>query len=144
MKARYFADDGTEFDTAEAAREHDKSLADNALVGLKSEDIEDAVAGTNAIVAEGIKRAYARIQAARQERGEVKPRKKGEPAATNGQLGSPPPTAGPESRGAADFIAGKDHRVPEDLRGDKDAAERWTTGWSNARIAQRESGTEAA
>lgn len=116
MKAvqKYIADDGTEFDTAEAAREHDQQLSFTALVGLTADALEDAIAGRNPAVAEGIKRAYARLNAARMERGEVKRRAKASEMAagavhepgTNGDAGTVEPaataaTVGMESVGAA-------------------------------------------
>jgi hypothetical protein len=65
MKTRYEADDGTMFDTVEAAREHEKQTEFSILEGLTDDELESAISDPLGELATVIEKFARRVAKAR-------------------------------------------------------------------------------
>jgi hypothetical protein len=90
-KVRYFAEDGTEFPTLEAAEAHDQRHQFADLCGLTERDIDDMLAGKHPNLAELAEQLGNVLAKARRERGEFKRAPKKAEAAPSTQEPAPEP-----------------------------------------------------
>jgi len=69
---KFVADDGKEFDSADACRAHEEAASFEMLVGLTTDQLQRALSREDGVLADAIERLGRKIQAKRLEAGETR------------------------------------------------------------------------